>query len=888
MVGNIIIYLISILLFIVLFYIVSSIWFRGKRNTYLKLFFVMGSLLSLWSLTNGTNVLLSKDVYIKLYPINMMFICIIPSVMLRYILYFTESKYASSRAVTWILTILPAFDVLLLATNFWHHELLASYDGLRPQPGSLFILHAFIAYVPIIISMVILFRYIIKNIQKTPFLIFVGIGVLIPVVSNVMYTFNIFKSDFDITPFTFLIMFLVFAIYSIRLRLFDIKETVVSNLFASLSDAFLVVDNAGYVADANPSFKNAFPELIPNTDKVDAHNVVSQLESITSEKNPANVFDLLLSSSENIHNAEITILNDRESRNYALSKDIIIERGQYAGYILTLSDISNYRQMISEIHAQNDKLIELKNIAESASKAKSDFLSRMSHEIRTPMNAIIGMTKIADNTSDIDKLRYCLSTIGTSSAQLLSLINDILDMSKIEAGKFEIDIAPMNIEKMLMKVCNLIVDKTEQKNQKLVINLGKNMRMHYLGDELRISQVITNLLSNAVKFTPEKGTITMTVAETQSENDYSILRFTVSDTGIGITKEQIDKLFTSFEQADGSISRRFGGTGLGLAISKSIVEKMNGRIWVESETNKGSVFSFEIRLERSPRQNDIFIFDGITPSDLKLLIVDGDQDIRLHFNDVVSNFGIHTDEAESGKRAIHLVKTANKVQKPYDVVFLDYNLPDMDGIETANKLGALIDKNTVIVMTSFLEWNKIEKLASGAGIHRFIPKPLFPSSILDAINEIVGNTIKNLKIETAIEERAPDFSHATLLLAEDVEINREVFIALLEDTNINIHVAENGMIAVNKFKDDPDKYDIIIMDVQMPEMDGYEATRIIRALDIPKAKQIPIIAMTANAFKEDIDMCISSGMNDHLAKPIDVEAVTRKLMFYLSETNTPA
>ena len=881
--GKIIIYLVSILLFIVLFYIVSSIWFRGKRNAYLKLFFVMGLLLSLWSLTNGTNVLLSEDFYIQLYPINMMFICIIPSILLRYMLYFTESKYASSRAITWIFTILPVFDVLLLVTNFWHHGIIASYDGLRPQPGSLFMVHALIAYIPVIITVVILFRYIIKNIRKTPSLILVGLGTLLPIISNVMYTFNIFESEFDVTPFTFLIMFFVFAIYSIRLRLFDVKETAVASLFTSLSDALLVVDNAGYVVDANPSFNNTFPKLIPDTDKIEVHDVVCQLESITAEKDPANVFDLLHSLSEDIHNAEITILNGRESHNYALSKDIIIERGQYAGYILTLSDISNYRQMISEIHEQNDKLIELKNLAESASKAKSDFLSRMSHEIRTPMNAIIGMTKIADNTSDINKLRYCLSTIGTSSAQLLGLINDILDMSKIEAGKFEIEIAPMNIEKMLMKVCNLIVDKTEQKSQKLVVNLGKNMRMHYLGDELRISQVITNLLSNAVKFTPEKGTVTITVEEIQKENDYSILRFTISDTGIGITEEQIDKLFISFEQADGSISRRFGGTGLGLAISKSIIEKMNGRIWVESEANKGSVFTFEIKLERSPRQSETVIFDGITPSDLKLLIVDGDEDIRRHFLDVVGNFGTHADEAESGTRAIHLVKTAREAQKPYDVVFLDYNLPDMDGIETANKLGEMIDKNTVIVMTSFLEWNKIEKLADGVGVHRFISKPLFPSSILDAINEIVGNTIKNLKIETVMEEKAPDFSDATLLLAEDVEINREIFIALLEDTNINIDVAENGRIAVNKFKEKPDRYNIIIMDVQMPEMDGCEATRMIRALDIPKAKQIPIIAMTANAFKEDVAMCISCGMNDHLAKPIDVEAVTRKLIFYLRE-----
>ena len=540
------------------------------------------------------------------------------------------------------------------------------------------------------------------------------------------------------------------------------------------------------------------------------------------------------------------------------------------------------RKTESELLKKDQLLIAAKEEALKNSRAKSEFLSRMSHEIRTPMNAIIGVTKIADNSNDISKLRYCLDIIGTSSAQLLNLINDILDMSKIEAGKFELDFVPVNIEKMLMKVCNLIIDKTEQKGQKLNISFDKNMSMHYIGDELRLSQVITNLLSNAVKFTPEKGVITMTVEERQKEDEYSVLRFTVADTGIGMTKEQIGRLFTSFEQADGSITRRFGGTGLGLAISKSIVKKMNGKIWGESEPNKGSVFTFEVKLERSQKQGGTVIFDGITPSDLKLLIVDNDNDIRRHITSVVDNFGIHTDEAENGETAVRLVKTAKEIQKPYDVVFIDYDLPDMNGIETANVMGRMIDKNTVIVMTSFSKWNEIQDLAGNAGIHRFISKPLFPSSILDVINEIVGNTIKNLELETGAKEEVPDFSDISLLLAEDVEINREIFITLLENTNVKIDIAENGLITVQKFKENPEKYDIIIMDVQMPEMDGYEATRVIRAFDNPKAKSIPIIAMTANVFKEDVEKCIACGMNDHLAKPIDVKAVVEKISLYLN------
>ena len=520
--------------------------------------------------------------------------------------------------------------------------------------------------------------------------------------------------------------------------------------------------------------------------------------------------------------------------------------------------------------------------AQAASKTKSDFLSRMSHEMRTPMNAIIGMTKIADMTDDIGKLKYCLSTIEASSTHLLGIINDVLDMSKIEAGKLELDHALMNVEKMLMKICNLIIDKTEQKSQKLDIVLGKNMGMRYIGDELRLSQVIANLMSNAVKFTPERGKITLTVDETRKDGNDRVLRFTVSDTGIGMTEEQKGRLFQSFQQADGSISRRFGGTGLGLAISKNIVEKMGGSIWVDSKPGSGTCFTFEVKLEHSDQQDTTVIFDGIRPADLKVLVVDGDDETRAHFKSITDSFGIFTEEADTGRIAIYLTDMAKETGKPYDVIFLDYDMPDMDGIELARDISAKIDKNTVIIMTTFLTWNKIENEAKNVGVSRFIPKPIFPSSILDAINEVIGKTVKSLNMKTDQEKELPDFSNVHLLLAEDVDINREIFIALLENTKINIDTAENGLVTVQKFKDDPDKYDFIIMDVQMPEMDGHEATEAIRALDIPKAKTIPIIAMTANVFKEDIDRCIESGMNDHLAKPINENEVIKKISFYLN------
>jgi len=520
-------------------------------------------------------------------------------------------------------------------------------------------------------------------------------------------------------------------------------------------------------------------------------------------------------------------------------------------------------------------LMKEKENAQAAAEAKSNFLSRMSHEMRTPMNAIIGMAKIAESSDDVSRLKYCLATIGNSSTHLLEIINDVLDMSKIEAGKFELENVTMNVEKMLMKVCNIIIDNIDKKKQKFNVVLSKDLHLNYIADDLRLSQVLTNLLSNAVKFTPEGGKITLTVEKIGEKGNYTTLRFSVADTGIGMTGEQTAKLFIAFEQADGSVSRKFGGTGLGLAISKSIVEKMDGQIRVESKPGFGSTFIFEVNLENASHQ-DTVIFDGIRPENIKVLIVESDEDVRKRFISITDSFGIYSDSAATIEETLSFVE-----KETYDIIFLDYDMPDTNAIEFVTKLNGKINKNTVIIITTYLEWNHIEKLATLNNLTHYITKPLFPSSVLDAINEVVGTTLKNFDIKTNNTSDVPDLSGVSIILAEDIAINQEIFIALLEDTNISIDIADNGAIAVEKFKEDPDKYDIIIMDIQMPVMDGYQATQIIRDLDIPKAKFIPIIAMTANAFKEDIDRCLEAGMNDHLAKPIDEKSVIEKIVHFL-------
>jgi len=524
-------------------------------------------------------------------------------------------------------------------------------------------------------------------------------------------------------------------------------------------------------------------------------------------------------------------------------------------------------------------------VAEQASLAKSAFLANMSHEIRTPMNAIIGMSQIARSTKDMQKLEYCMENIESASTQLLSIINDILDMSKIEAGRFELESTSINIERMLIKICNFIIGIIENKGIQLDIIIAAGMRVNYIGDELRLSQVITNLMSNAVKFTPEGGRICINVGEVSREGRNSVLRFEVRDTGIGMTGEQIGRLFRSFAQADSSTTRKYGGTGLGLVISKSIVEKMDGRIWVESEPGKGSSFKFEVALTRAPKEDGANILFGIRGEDLKLLVIDADEVARAYFKSITGSYKVHSDTAAGCERALELINEANTDNKPYDAVFVDCGPTGREGIEHIRRLKKAADGHTaVIAMTSFLKWNKVEREARQAGAGGFISKPLFPSEIMNAVKELTDGASAGNEAGSRAEDSMPDFSGVTILFAEDVDINREIFLALLDDTKINVNCAENGAMAVALFRENPGKYDMIIMDIQMPVMDGYEATRRIRAVGSDEATEIPIIAMSANVFKEDVDQCLASGMNDHMAKPINLETVLEKIKYYRKAT----
>lgn len=533
------------------------------------------------------------------------------------------------------------------------------------------------------------------------------------------------------------------------------------------------------------------------------------------------------------------------------------------GIILLLSDVT--------------PLIRARKGAEQASQAKSEFLSRMSHEMRTPMNAIIGMTNIAKSSDDPEKKEYCLDKIQNASSHLLGVINDILDMSKIEANKFELSCCEFSFEKMLINVTNVVNFKAEEKELSLFVNMAQDIPPMLYGDELRLSQIITNLFSNAIKFTPAGGMITLNAAKTGEQEGVCTLRLEVIDSGIGISKEHQTRLFHSFEQADGGIARQYGGTGLGLAICKKIVELMGGEIWVESEPGKGSKFSFTVRLKKGEDQPAPKT-SLINRENLRILAVDDSADVRAYFRHIMQSFRLPCDVAADGSEALELIRSAG--DRPYNIIFVDWMMPDINGVELTKRIKEIMRENAVIIMISVADWSTIEAEATRAGVSRFISKPLFPSVLMNTINEILGNVkIKKRAQETQARHT---FQSRTILLAEDVDINREILFALLDDTGIDIEAAQNGEEAVRLFRENPQRYSLILMDIQMPKMDGYEATRRIRALETPEAGSVPIVAMTANVFREDVERCLAAGMNAHVGKPIDQEELFNMLEKYLT------
>jgi len=524
-----------------------------------------------------------------------------------------------------------------------------------------------------------------------------------------------------------------------------------------------------------------------------------------------------------------------------------------------------------------EDLDEARQAADSAAKAKADFLANMSHEIRTPMNAIIGFSGLAMKTNMDRKQRDYIQKIQQSGKHLLGIINDILDFSKIEAGKLSVEHTEFELEKVLDNVSNLISEKTSSKGLELVFHVEKGTPKYLVGDPLRLGQILVNYSNNAVKFT-EQGEIVVSVKVVEETDKDGLFRFSVRDTGIGLTAEQIGKLFQSFQQADTSTSRKFGGTGLGLAISKKLATLMGGDVGVESEYGKGSTFWFTARLGKGIAKARTFLPDP----DLRgrrVLVVDDNEMNRIVLGEMLTGMSFSVKEVASGKAALEEIRSAADTGQPYDVVLLDWRMPGMDGIATAKAIRELpISPLPHMVMVTAYGREEVLKEAALAGLEDVLIKPVSASTMFDTLVQVLGgkHDAKGDEAQqaTPLMENLNTIKGSSILLVEDNEFNQQIACELLAEAGFKVDVAENGQKSIEML--DKRSYDIVLMDMQMPVMDGTTATREIRKDE--RFKDLPILAMTANVMEADIEKCREAGMWDHIGKPIDPDELFGKLL----------
>ena len=755
MLLDVLFFVFSIAAFLVIVYILAMLWFSNTRSLQLSSFLGFGVATGLWIFFSAVAAIAAPEYFMMMYTVHTVTGCIFPYVFFWYALNFSESSLVHSKPLRYVLILLPVLDAIAFATNPWHKLMFLTYDYPNLPTGPLFWVHAIFAYIAFLGALITILRYVFRHARKTPMMLVAAASTIFPFVINVLLAFNLLGTRHDFTSVGFFVTFTLFFLTIYRSTPLSFKSLALANIFTSLSDVILIADEHGNVVDSNPAFRATFADFPLLEGQTTVSEFMQWLASRVTNYSPESMLAEAGDISTSLYNGEITLrvggatsINDDETaseRTFTVRRDFILQQNQMpSGFVITMSDVSAYRAMISEINLKNEHLVELKELAEEASRSKSTFLANMSHEIRTPINAITGMATIARGTDDLAKIHDSLDKVEAASRQLLGIINDILDMSKIEANRMELASEPFELPAVLRNVMSIMEINAAAKHHTLQVDIHTDVPRVVIGDDMRLSQILLNLLSNAVKFTPDHGKISLTAALLETREDMHVLEVKVQDNGIGMSQEQQQRLFQSFEQADASISKRFGGSGLGLVISKNLAELMDGGISLVSELGQGSCFTVRVCLRAS------------------------DKDV---------------------------------VRRDEDMVEYDFN-------------------------------------------------------------------------------------GCSVLLVEDIEINREIILEIMGSYGMHIDCAENGLQAVELFQGDPTRYKLILMDVQMPIMDGYTATRTIRASGVANAQSIPIVAMTANAFAEDIEHCREAGMNDHVAKPIEYEILLRKMARLLAESES--
>lgn len=543
-------------------------------------------------------------------------------------------------------------------------------------------------------------------------------------------------------------------------------------------------------------------------------------------------------------------------------------------YILLKSDTTAIQRKQIE---QNNRLKGALDQARQANVAKTAFLSRMSHEIRTPMNAIIGLDNIALHDKDLTPtLKGYLEKIGSSARYLLTIINDILDMSRIESGRMSFRNEEFSFTSFVYQINTLIDGQCKDKGLTYDCQLKGDIGKYYIGDDTKLEQILINILGNAVKFTDAGGKVTLIIECTAQYDGQSNFQFTIKDTGVGMSKDYLPKIFEPFSQEDDTTTSRYGGSGLGLAITKNIVQMMNGSISVDSAKGVGTIFVVNVPLKDSARSDSDDAHE-MRPQDFSVLIIDDEKLAREHAKSVLGEVGIDADTCAGGKEAIELIKLRHARRDDYNLILVDWLMPELDGIEVTRQIREILGSDTTVIVLTAYDWYEVEEEALKAGVDTFMAKPLASTNALYEFKQAFTR-----KRQALPEKKVVDLEGRKILVAEDMPVNAEIMMMILEMRGMISDHAENGKIAVEKFAASPPGfYDAILMDIRMPVMDGLEATAAIRALDHPDAKTIPIIAMTANAFDEDVQRSLKAGMNAHLTKPADPEQLYAALQEFI-------
>lgn len=642
---------------------------------------------------------------------------------------------------------------------------------------------------------------------------------------------------------------------------------VIENHNEELSDFFgdLQKQIADKTADSseNESIKELASSLENNTDCSTTLDINGEQRQIYVTPLPYSEWHLVAVMPYNTLNETVNALSNQRLVLTLLSCVVVL-------LVLTLIFARYFkitRTQISELEKVSQEAFE-------ASKAKSEFLANMSHDIRTPMNAIVGMTAVATaHIDDKDQVSSCLKKIALSSRHLLGLINDVLDMSKIESGKMTITSELVSIKEVMEGIVNIMQPQVKAKKQSFEIHVDCGITEHVWCDGVRLNQVLLNVLSNATKYTQEGGAIGVALVEEESPkgDEYVRIHIRIKDNGIGMTPEFQEKIFESYTRADGTRVHKIEGAGLGMAITKYIMDAMEGTIEVESELNKGSEFHMTFDFQKA-EGGGLTVDDVLSP--WYMLVIDDDKTLCKTAVSTLESIGIKAEWTLSGELALEKIIERHKTGNDYQIILIDWKLPGMDGIQVAREIRRILEDDVPILLISAYDWSDFEAEAREAGINGFISKPLFKSTLYYALREHMGIDAG----ESDTLEQELDMTGRRVLLAEDNELNWEVAYELLSDLGMELEWAEDGQICLDKFKESEEGYyDAILMDLRMPHMTGYEATEAIRKLDRVDAKSIPIIAMSADAFSEDVKRCLDCGMDGHVAKPIDITELTRLL-----------